>query len=599
MNFLLFHLKRLLMFPIRLVTSPGEVFGNVWSESGRNKSLLLGLPALVVAFVAVTAIGSVQLLNKSSLESKYDFLYQKTTAELTQLTKEIARDQKVQSIDSGSGQATLSEEHRVKLLDMRKTQKIYLDKLISLDPKNDDYRYELAKLASSQGKRAHAFSILNELAPEDVPGYPKAHFVLAQHFFDKQAQTAMDMTGNLNVALKHVNHVLTRDEKDDPAKLLKARILTRTQSYQKAYELYEDLFEKNPNYYRELEALNERMGRTEKDRQLFEKALGKFEQLAAQQANQSDDKRWIVIEAGIAKTLQKLERYSESEARLLSLIQKYAADPKGGPRRVFLQRLIADTYIIWANTIADTRYSYESLPPNDLKLLLDLYTKAYRNQPENVLVLQSLARLSLSENVEIADQARAVYDPITDAKAPSSVLNQLGNFALLNKRFSEAIRYYERAREKSPRDPAVLNNLSFSYLVAGDDDRNPERALQLIDEAIRNLPKGIDPAEASKFLHTKATALKQQDRLQEALAVYERALKSRPNHADTLRSLIECYRGLAKLPPEQYISRLDSIEQQLRQRRFSKPVIFRHPDDTLPGNPGLDSRCAFRRQSLP
>ena len=107
--------------------------------------------------------------------------------------------------------------------------------------------------------------------------------------------------------------------------------------------------------------------------------------------------------------------------------------------------------------------------------------------------------------------------------------------------------------------------MSYSYLVAEDSKENAERALKLINEAIQNLPKGIDEAEASKFLHTKATALKQQDRLQEALAVYERALRSRPYHADTLRSLIECYRGLNKRPPEQYVARLDEIDASRRR----------------------------------
>ena len=571
MNYLLYLIKRTIMFPVQLVTSPGQMVGGAWKESNRSKSLILGLPALIVAFVAVTAIGGVQLLNKSTLESKYDFLYDKTTADLTQLSREIARDQKVQSLDSGTGRATLSEEQTAQIRELRKTQKIYLDKLISLDSKNKSYRFELAKLTHSQGKRSHAFSILNELAPEDAPGHADAHFILAQHYFDKKAQSNMDLTGNLSIALKHVDHVLTRDDKDNPARLLKAQISTRIQQYDAAYDLYEDLFELNPNYYVQLEQLNKEMNRPDRDKQLFEKALVKFKTLSNQQLNQEDDKRWIVIEAGIAKTHQKLELFEESEARLGSLIEKYASDPKGGPRRVFLQRLIADTYLIWANKIADTRTSYASLAPQTLEQLLTLYTKAFRNQPQHIMVLQSLARLSLSENQAIAEQARSVYDPIADKDAPSAVLNQLGNHALVNKRFSEAIRYYERAREKSPRDPAVLNNLSFSYLVAQDDERNAERALQLINEAIRNLPAGIDPTEISKFLHTKATALKQQDRLQEALAVYEKSLKSRPYHPDTLRSLIECYRGLNKLPPEQYISRLNSVEEELRQNEPSAP----------------------------
>ena len=261
--------------------------------------------------------------------------------------------------------------------------------------------------------------------------------------------------------------------------------------------------------------------------------------------------------------MQRLERFEDAEKRLMAKIQKYAADPKGGPRRVFLQRLIADTYIVWANTLANMRQSYDDLSPQDQMQLLNLYTKAYSNNQEDVNVLQSLARLSLSSNPEVSAQARLIYDPNTDDDAPASVLNQLGNDALLKKRFAEAIKYYELAREKSPRDSAILNNLSFSYLVAEDNKRNPERALQLINEAIRSLPKNVDPEEASKFLHTKATALKQQDRLQEALAVYERSLKSRPDHADTLRSLIECYTGLAKRPPERYVERLAELQQQM------------------------------------
>ena len=570
MNYLLFLIKRIVMMPLRLITSPGEAIGSAWSESSRNKSLILGLPALIVAFLAVSAIGGVQLLSKSSLESKYDFLYQKSTAELSQLMKEISRDQKVQALDNGAGAGTLSKEQNQNLQELRKSQKIYLDKLISLDPKNSDYRYELAKLAHSQGKRGHAFSILNELAPEDVPGHSEAHFVLAQHHFDKKAQNTMDLNGNLSIALKHVGHVLTRDDKDLKAKFLKARILTRTQSHEGAYELYEDLFEINPNYYGEMVRLNERMGRTDRNQQLYEKALGQFELLAGKEENKADDKRWIVIEAGIAQTLRKLERFKDSETRLARLIQKYADDPKGGPRRVFLQRLIAETYIVWAGTLADANTSYDTLSSETLQQLLELYTKAFRNQPDNHFVLQSLARLSLEDNPQISNQARAVYNPITDIDAPSTVLNQLGNHALLSKRFAEAIRYYERAREKAPRDSAVLNNLSFAYLVA-DDDRNAERALLLIEQAIRNLPPTVSPAEASRFLHTKATALKQQDRLQEALAVYEKALKSRPNHADTLRSLIECYRGLNKIPPERYEERLASIDQEIRQNELSLP----------------------------
>ena len=260
MNFLFYHLRRLVTFPIRAITSPGEAIGNAWSESRRNRSLILGLPALIIAGVAVAAIGSVQLVSQAYLEDDYDFRYQKTTADLGQLSKELARTQNVQAIGS-AGQKVISDEDKQKLQELRDAQEIFLDKLISLDPENNEYRFNLAKLVASRNDKAHAYSILTELAPEDKPGYYVAHFVLAKNFFDKPARNQMELSGNLDVALKHINHVLTRDDKNSDAKLLKARILTKIQRYPEAYDLYEELFELNPNFYREMTELNRRMGK--------------------------------------------------------------------------------------------------------------------------------------------------------------------------------------------------------------------------------------------------------------------------------------------------------------------------------------------------
>ena len=489
----------------------------------------------------------------------FEFKYQKVTAEIASLKLDMARQSKANSF--GGGEGVRSEEEREKLRVLEKDQLFFLDKMISLSPDNKAYRFDLAKVVAGQGDQARALNILNELAPEDRTGYAPAHFVLASQYFNRPAVADDELSASLGFALKHVDHCLSVDEADAQAKLLKARILTRMQQYEDAYLLYEELIEVNPNYYREMLKLNKLLGQQERDQPLCEKALASFQQLGGKEEHQSDDRRWIVIEAGIAKTLQKLSRFAEAESRINDQIATYAADPKGGPRRVFLQRINADNYIAWAGSIADARKSYDSLPPKTLAVLLDLSTKAYRNHEDNVLALQNLTRLSQTSNVEIASQAKAVYDPEADVDAPSAVLNQLGNTALLNKNFTDAIRFYERARQKSPKDAAVLNNLAFSYLVAEDGDRNPERALSLINEAIRNLPGNVAPVERSKFLHTKATALKQLNRLEEALGIFEKALKSRPRHIDTLRSLIECYRGLGMEPPELYASTLAEVEE--------------------------------------
>ncbi len=169
---------------------------------------------------------------------------------------------------------------------------------------------------------------------------------------------------------------------------------------------------------------------------------------------------------------------------------------------------------------------------------------------------------------KVDEKKRQLYQKVLDkmqglnVDASALELNQLANQALIHKQFAEAIRYYEKARKKLPKDSAILNNLAFTYIVADDDHRNLELALQLVDEAIENLPADIEPREKSTFLHTKATALKQSGQFEEALALFEQGLEARPDHMDSLKSVIECYLGLNLPPPERYVERLRKVEDE-------------------------------------
>ena len=521
-------------------------------------SLQLAFTLLIVISIGCSSQDSVNS-NKNELDLQKQ--YQHAIADLANFKKELASEKLLANQSTRNAEITLSEEQREKVAELQQDLEESLDKLIALNPNNEEYRFELARMAAAKGDQAKAIEILKALAPEDVPGHPPAHFLLAKSIFAKQAASSPERQTNLDVVLKHLEHILSRNEDDRQANHLKAQTLTMVQRFDEAYEVYERLLKFNPNYYREMAQLNKWLKLEERNPPLFEQALGRFLAVSEREP-QLDDKRWIVTETGITKTLQSLDRFQEAETRLLEMINRYGADPQGGARRVFLQRLLADTYISWSGKVANPNGSYESLPDASLKELVYFNEKAYRIQPQNTAVLQSLTLLSFSSNSEIAAKAKAIYDPVNDMNAPGAVLNQLGNHMLINKKFSEAIQFYNRAREKSPRDAAILNNLAYSYLVAEDGDRNAERALQLIDEAIRYLPANVPDIEKSKFLHTRATALMQMDRLQEAIEAFEESLKSRPNHADTLRSLIESYRTLNIQPPDQYISRLQQIPSQ-------------------------------------
>jgi len=545
----------------------------------RRLNLPSRLSVRLIAVLAVMLAMGTQLPGQESLEDEVRVQYDKATAETTELTSKLSQMQ-------AAGDEDAAAEIRTRLIELRKDQQRFLDELISLDPENDLYRYLLAKHASESGNRGKAMSIINELAPLDAPGYPQAHMVLANRYYRMPAASRIKQTGNLEIALKHVDHALAGDKEDLSAKSLKAGILAKLQRYEAAYEVYDDLFETSPSYVSQLVAINEKMGREERNQSVYEKALARFQLLADMESTQSDSRQWVEIEKGIATTLQKLDRYEEAESRLEKKINLLAEDPERGARRVFLERLLSDTYIAWTDKVAGSRFpAQESLPASIQEKVLDLNIKAYRNHPKNTRALQSITWLSLSSNVEIATRAKSVYDPNADTDAPAAVLNQLANHAMIKEEVSEAIRYYERAREKTPRNPMVLNNLAYAYLAGSEDERNAERSLQLIDEAIHHLPANMDPIGKAAYHHTKGTALKQMKRVHEALVEFERSLKSRPRHADTLRAVIDCYQKLNLEVPKKHLSTLEEIEKQApatpEQEDLSIDLGTKpHPDQT-------------------
>ena len=511
---------------------------------------------LIVACVAANGVAGVAIQDEVPEEDKYATLYAKASADLLKM-----RSGPITSGSSTIEPPTLENRQQLaeRIAELKKLKQSYRDKLLSLSTDDDDYRFRLAELFESRGDHQHAQEILNDLAPENEAGYPAAHLIFAKQLYSRPAK-GDERSANLGIALKHVDHYLSGKEHDLDVKLLKARITAELERNEDAYQLYEELLEENPRFYREMIAITRKMNWEEREQSIYETAFAKYMKLADEEKNTSDVGQWIATETGISKTLQGLYRFEEAEERLKTLIDKFTKAGNEASKRVFLQSLLADVYVAQANEIVAPSTSVASVPFEKQSQVLDLYIKAHQSYDENQIVLQALTRLTLSQNPEIAKRARSVYDPIADTDAPAGVLNQLGNLKLRSEQYPEAIRYLEMARSKLPQNASILNNLAYAYLKGDEGERYPKRALALVNESMENLPKDLGPAEVSKFLHTKATALRQLERFEDALNVYEQVLYERPKHEDSLRMVIECYRSLKKTPPEQYVKRLKKLK---------------------------------------
>ena len=154
------------------------------------------------------------------------------------------------------------------------------------------------------------------------------------------------------------------------------------------------------------------------------------------------------------------------------------------------------------------------------------------------------------------------------------VLSELGHQALRKQDHENAITYFERARKKNPRNPQVLNNLAFAYLKA--ENRNPEQALLLVDQAITFLATAANyrdnrQAIVSSFFDTRGVALMQLGRMEEAAAAFEVAFRNRPKSKEIIKNLIITYTGKNERQAEAYRRRLEKLErEELSENREQK-----------------------------
>ena len=105
-----------------------------------------------------------------------------------------------------------------------------------------------------------------------------------------------------------------------------------------------------------------------------------------------------------------------------------------------------------------------------------------------------------------------------------------------------------------------MNNLAFAYLQA--EEPNPERALLLVDTALRFITAGDAQQQVqhkSHFLHTRGMALRQLGRNAEAEVAIGFALKDRPDNEEILVALLACYEGRDPKRAEEIRKRLNKI----------------------------------------
>ena len=112
-----------------------EIFGSV----GRNRSLMLGLPAVLVSVLGIVLVCVAEFGVAKNLEERYLFEAEQSIEEKQRLVTELQREMRIRQVainstkERGSELIPKDDPRRVALESNRNKETIYLEELISLN----------------------------------------------------------------------------------------------------------------------------------------------------------------------------------------------------------------------------------------------------------------------------------------------------------------------------------------------------------------------------------------------------------------------------------------------------------------------------------
>jgi tetratricopeptide (TPR) repeat protein len=555
MNFILFQIRRLFSLPMELLSSPTELVGSLWGESDRSRALLLGIPAILLSSLGVIFLLWAKFGLAGTLEDRYKANLEKSSKEKLELVDTLRREVRMQQATqlAGTQKAAIAKDdpRREELENWRSREKIYLEKLIDLNPEEAEYLYKLGLVSYENRDLSRCLALMNLTAPLDEPGYVDGHLWLARYYMNAPIKTTEMALRNINLAMAHADQCLKREQDNVLAKQIKGTLMfARNGDLNGAYDIFYDLFNDNPKYYRSLLEINKRLKKTERNDLVLGSAIAKFESLLRD--DKLDSAERIQLWNNLTNCYTERKQFEVAEEKLLEEIKRQSELGEGSGR-VWVERMLASVYVKW---ISEFDLSTDEGTQQQLAYL----RTAFRLDPSNRTVMKQLTRLAADQNSDVAESAKLIYDASSDPDAPASVLNEIGVQALAKSDYGQALIFSDRAKKKSPKNPEILNNLAYTHTVG--ENPNPARGLTLIDQALRYLPKNEDSKSyLTYFRDTRGQALMQLNRWTDAIADFEYAHRGRPENRQIIESLIRCYQAVG-LDDGQWVRKLEQLDAQ-------------------------------------
>lgn len=477
-------------FPIFLVTH--------WASSRRGVAFLYGAPAVISAGVVMTAIVFIQFRQ-------------------TQLNRSYAREASTALLEEDFDKAG-----------------VMFRKLVRLNPNaGQQYRFELVQAQMLAGKENEALPELRALAPEDRPGYPKAHYLLADHYKKVGRQQSGNPFQLSSLIEKHLVKAFEGNANDylvqqELAALHLARAssvsnqLERRPALLKAAQSFETLVEKDIAFALPLAEIYLELEEKERLNNLTDIAI------EGVKPKLEDPNTKIGALVFVSRFLILSKKHQAASELLLDHSQR-----SQGEQRRRIESILSELYVSWSDLHRPDQESPDS------QRQLELIYQALRFNPLSEAATLRMIQFNQDPKAFSDEQLNKM---LLESNSPHLINLSLAERAMKANDNERALEHYRRAMEQAPAvAPGMLNNMA--WVIAKDRNGDFPLALQLINQCLEMLKGRPDYRTA---LDTRGRIYIRLGEFEKALADLELALTDDrlQNNLGVLNSLSICYEKL-------------------------------------------------------
>jgi tetratricopeptide (TPR) repeat protein len=387
---------------------------------------------------------------------------------------------------------------------------LWARKLVQLDASTDEAILGQTWLAERRGDPETVAELLQQLAPNDKPGHPRAHLWRAQSLL-REGQT---IAADTSVIVHHLRQALAEPRQRHLAHELLAAVCVARNDYPAAIKELEAIVARRPELRFQLSQLYVAAGDSARAAQEQRKGIEFYRKLARQQpANPGAQISWANAEAAAGN-------WKQAEAILLAGVET----PKEPTFRLALSAL----YV----SLAGRSDPNDSAHAGERLRLLEQALHYTNGHPG---ALAGIGKLLQTD--ETATRARRVlHEALARGHAPALIQFLLGTAAAGDGNWNSARQHLEQAYHLNPQSQVVLNNLA--WVLANATPPQLDRALQLADAAIQ-----VDP-QHPEIRETRGMILARLKRWTDSLVDLELALDAMPERPRLHRTLAEVYSAI-------------------------------------------------------